>query len=531
MNENNTTAADLDRDIAHLIDSSENGIARVPRETLVRLRALLTSPRAAADAEHRFKNFHRLLCERFDYTHDEIDWKRDQVSLIEHIAKKIAAPRAAVPAPKGWKLVPVERSYDMRVKALIAFNTTEKETNDRDDALDAAHRAMLDAAPAAPVAAPDPHAATAWMDVEGRSYVMPHFGTTTAPAAQAVAADGAATDETMSLQVALDFADNPRPFPALCAPADTNGELYRALRVLADAYRRAAVSPATAEPDLNALLEAAAVGLNREGMDEDARIVRGMKPGYPPKRDEPATADERAALREMLDDARNEFTMVREALGVAYEPHQTLLERTLEAARASQAAAPASIGPVSTWPGYKRGFNDGRKAAAPAAVEMTRSEVHALNDAVKMMPSHGSLRTFRDRLFAAYPNHPRFAAAPAEAREPDAFDRWEQECERDHGPYPEDASMSKRLRWWIPKSARHGKTGFEHDISDAADMLDSLVPADAGEAVGVAGSMPGTDGFTMACFDAAKVPIGTKLYAARVSVFQGAQGGKGGDRG
>ncbi|WP_208452989.1 hypothetical protein [Burkholderia gladioli] len=65
---------------------------------------------------------------------------------------------------------------------------------------------------------------------------------------QAVAADGASTDETMSLRVALDFADNPRPTHALCAPADTNGELYRALRVLADAYRRAAVSPATAEP-------------------------------------------------------------------------------------------------------------------------------------------------------------------------------------------------------------------------------------------------------------------------------------------
>ncbi|WP_369064750.1 PDDEXK family nuclease [Burkholderia gladioli] len=36
------------------------------------------------------------------------------------------------------------------------------------------------------------------------------------------------------------------------------------------------------------------------------------------------------------------------------------------AIRASQPVAPASIGPVSTWPGYKRGFNDGRKAAAPA---------------------------------------------------------------------------------------------------------------------------------------------------------------------
>jgi hypothetical protein len=32
--------------------------------------------------------------------------------------------------------------------------------------------------------------------------------------------------------------------------------------------------------------------------------------------------------------------------------------------------------------------------------------------------------------------------------------------------------------------------------------------------VGVAGSMPGTDGFTMAAFRSADVPIGTPLYAA-----------------
>lgn len=37
---------------------------------------------------HAFKNFHRLLCDRFDYMHDEKDWRRDQLSLIEHIAKK-----------------------------------------------------------------------------------------------------------------------------------------------------------------------------------------------------------------------------------------------------------------------------------------------------------------------------------------------------------------------------------------------------------------------------------------------------------
>ncbi|HFQ7428443.1 TPA: hypothetical protein ACHSVW_006099, partial [Pseudomonas aeruginosa] len=47
-------------------------------------RAKLLEERDAAMAS--FKNFHRLLCERFGYTHDEKDWQRDQLSLIEHIA-------------------------------------------------------------------------------------------------------------------------------------------------------------------------------------------------------------------------------------------------------------------------------------------------------------------------------------------------------------------------------------------------------------------------------------------------------------
>jgi hypothetical protein len=37
-----------------------------------------------------FKNFHRALCERFRYEHDETDWRRDQMSLIEWIAKRAA---------------------------------------------------------------------------------------------------------------------------------------------------------------------------------------------------------------------------------------------------------------------------------------------------------------------------------------------------------------------------------------------------------------------------------------------------------
>lgn len=61
------------------------------------LRAILARLLPAA-SEAEFKNFHRALCERFDYCHDERDWKRDQVSLIEHIAKKVAASEAgAVP--------------------------------------------------------------------------------------------------------------------------------------------------------------------------------------------------------------------------------------------------------------------------------------------------------------------------------------------------------------------------------------------------------------------------------------------------
>ncbi|MBB5428719.1 hypothetical protein HDG40_006914 [Paraburkholderia sp. JPY158] len=49
--------------------------------------------------DHEFKNFHRLLCERFEYPHDEIDWKRDQLSLIEWIANRQSTPVSAQPVP------------------------------------------------------------------------------------------------------------------------------------------------------------------------------------------------------------------------------------------------------------------------------------------------------------------------------------------------------------------------------------------------------------------------------------------------
>ncbi|MBR8343038.1 hypothetical protein KDX40_04705 [Burkholderia ambifaria] len=43
-----------------------------------------------------FKNFHRQLCERFGYVHDEDHWRRDQLSLIEWIASGKPEPRDEV---------------------------------------------------------------------------------------------------------------------------------------------------------------------------------------------------------------------------------------------------------------------------------------------------------------------------------------------------------------------------------------------------------------------------------------------------
>ncbi|ARL90966.1 hypothetical protein BOC57_34845 [Burkholderia pseudomallei] len=55
---------------------------------------------------------------------------------------------------------------------------------------------------------------------------------------------------------------------------------------------------------------------------------------------------------------------------------------------------------------------------------------------------------------------------------------------------------------------------MEHDTSPSADAAAAPADAQAVEPVGEAGTMPGTDGFTMAAFRADDVPVGTKLYAA-----------------
>lgn len=50
-----------------------------------------------------YRNFHRSLCARFGYGHDEVHFRRDLVSLEEAIAAKVAAPAAgdALPTIKG----------------------------------------------------------------------------------------------------------------------------------------------------------------------------------------------------------------------------------------------------------------------------------------------------------------------------------------------------------------------------------------------------------------------------------------------
>lgn len=67
-----------------------------------KLRAeMAAAHQSAVESIHSFKNFHRQLCERFGYGHDEVDWQRDQVSLIEHIAKQALSSGTAPTVTDG----------------------------------------------------------------------------------------------------------------------------------------------------------------------------------------------------------------------------------------------------------------------------------------------------------------------------------------------------------------------------------------------------------------------------------------------
>ena len=64
------------------------------------------------------------------------------------------------------------------------------------------------------------------------------------------------------------------------------------------------------------------------------------------------------------------------------------------------------------------------------------------------------------------------------------------------------------------------RTALQHEtdcLEAAKEKIDALCARieemEKQEPIGTTGGMPGTTGFTMACFHADKVPIGSKLYA------------------
>ncbi|MGN6282132.1 hypothetical protein [Frateuria sp.] len=95
-------------------------------------RQLIAKVTGAADHDGDFKNFHRLLCERFGYAHDEADWKRDQVSLIEWIACQQAGRvdegmvervQAALNAPLPVEYLHTKSEVCAALTAALAQNT------------------------------------------------------------------------------------------------------------------------------------------------------------------------------------------------------------------------------------------------------------------------------------------------------------------------------------------------------------------------------------------------------------------------
>ncbi|WP_186215878.1 hypothetical protein [Burkholderia gladioli] len=238
----NNTTADLDRDIAHLIECSESGIARVPRETLVRLRALLTSP------------------------------------------------RAGVPAPKGWKLVPIEPTQEMLD---CWWDGLPKGTAFVDCTPRGVYGAMLDAAPAAPVAEisagtePNPSKESGQSEavISARGFDD-----------QAVAADGTPSDDLLQLDVLL---------------ADLHAAVWHA----------GAGDDGPVDYDMAGKDEAKAIQRHVRAMLAERAAVS------------PATADERAAFVSLIGYERPET----EGCAVdVWDSHRTTWSAAIEFARASQ---------------------------------------------------------------------------------------------------------------------------------------------------------------------------------------------------
>lgn len=93
------------------------------------------------------------------------------------------------------------------------------------------------------------------------------------------------------------------------------------------------------------------------------------------------------------------------------------------------------------------------------------------------------------------------AAAPQPASSPvtaegqkavadDWYERHQAECTKDYGAYDEAAPIAARLRWWVPKSARHGRLTIEDDLLEAAEALATPTASMAEERPGPSGDVP-----------------------------------------
>ncbi|MGN4188740.1 hypothetical protein ACS0Y6_11490 [Burkholderia gladioli] len=309
--------------------------------------------------------------------------------LLSAAAVRLTSPRAAVPAPKGWKLVPIEPTEDMIVDGFESwpdqfFSKPEvwASFEKMSGCARAAHKAklcysaMLDAAPAAPVA-------DEW-DASQQAYIE-----SLDEPAQAVAADGAATGiDTKAIAESLErmivdwYADCER------TRLDWK-QMAGVIKLRLDRFlKRAAVSPATAEtstgmPDEvreslmdSQYLAGVTAGWNAANADDpNAALekIHASRAGYlRPLRDwqkagrpgvpaTPATADERAAqMRDVFK--RHAPVWINKYPDVCSQIADELF------AIASQAAAPAE----AREPIYQC-----RLIKTPAWIDASRTEFEA----------------------------------------------------------------------------------------------------------------------------------------------------------
>ncbi|WP_198158154.1 hypothetical protein [Achromobacter spanius] len=89
LSDNSPDAHDVDIDCTHCDGS---GSAADAAKNLAR--ALQSERMQHLQIYGEYKNFHRSLCARFGYGHDQVHFRRDLVSLEEAIAAKVSAPAA-----------------------------------------------------------------------------------------------------------------------------------------------------------------------------------------------------------------------------------------------------------------------------------------------------------------------------------------------------------------------------------------------------------------------------------------------------